>query len=147
MPVGVAITTLTTQASPAVALGGALTDTATLSGGATPTGTITFNLYGPNDLTCAGAAIFTSTVPVNGNGAYPSTSFTPTAEGTYRWIANYSGDANNGVTANTCNASNENVVVGPLTAAAIPTLSEWAMIMLAALLVLFGVARIRQHAM
>jgi hypothetical protein len=144
--VGVAITTLTTQASPAVPLGGAITDTATLSGGATPTGTITFDLYGPNDLTCAGAAIFTSTVPVNGNGAYPSASFAPTAEGTYRWIANYSGDANNAVTANTCNASNENVVVGPLTAA-IPTLSEWAMIMLAALLVLFGVAGIRRHAM
>jgi hypothetical protein len=146
VPVGVAITTLTTEASPAVALGGAITDTATLSGGATPTGTITFNLYGPNNLTCAGAAIFTSTVPVNGNGAYSSASFTPTTEGTYRWIANYSGDANNAVTANTCNAASENVLVAPLTAA-IPTLSEWAMIMLAALLVLFGVAGIRRHAM
>jgi hypothetical protein len=31
--------------------------------------------------------------------------------------------------------------------APIPTLSEWAMIMLAALLVLFGVAGIRRHAM
>ena len=36
------------------------------------------------------------------------------------------------------------VVVGPLS---IPTLSEWAMIMLAALLVLFGVAGIRRHVM
>jgi hypothetical protein len=34
----------------------------------------------------------------------------------------------------------------PGSAAGIPTLSEWAMIMLAALLVLFGVARIRRHA-
>ena len=146
VPVGVAITTLTTQALPAVALGGAITDTATLSGGAAPTGTITFDLYGPDNLTCTGAAIFTSTVPVNGNGAYLSASFTPTTEGTYRWIANYSGDANNSATANTCNAANENAVVAPLTAA-IPTLSEWAMIMLAALLVLFGVAGIRRHAM
>jgi hypothetical protein len=37
--------------------------------------------------------------------------------------------------------------VGPLGTASIPTLSEWAMIMLAALLVLFGVAEIRRHAM
>jgi hypothetical protein len=123
-----------------------ISDTATLSGGATPTGTITFNLYGPDDATCTGAAIFTSTVPVNGNGTYPSASFTPTTAGTYRWIANYSGNANNTGTANACNAAGENVVVG-IAAASIPTLSEWAMIMLAALLVLFGAARIRRHAM
>ncbi|HEV2055359.1 MAG TPA: IPTL-CTERM sorting domain-containing protein [Methylomirabilota bacterium] len=140
---GAVTTVLTTQASPGVALGAAIFDTATLSGGAAPTGTITFNLYGPNDATCTGAAIFTSAVPVSGNGAYPSASFTPTTAGTYRWIANYSGDANNVGTANACNAVNENVVI----AAIIPTLSEWAMIMMAALLVLFGVAGIRRHAM
>ena len=39
------------------------------------------------------------------------------------------------------------IVVLLLPPSAIPTLSEWAMIMLAALLVLFGVARIRRHAM
>ncbi len=38
-------------------------------------------------------------------------------------------------------------VVGPLAAASIPTLSEWAMIMLAALLAVFGVAGIRRRAM
>jgi hypothetical protein len=37
--------------------------------------------------------------------------------------------------------------VGSLGTASIPTLSEWAMIMLAALLALFGAARIRRHAM
>jgi len=37
-------------------------------------------------------------------------------------------------------------VIPPLAAASIPTLSEWAMIMLAGLLVLFGVAGIRRHA-
>jgi Ice-binding-like/IPTL-CTERM motif len=139
-------TTLTTLASPAVILGAAISDTGTLSGGIAPTGTITFSLYGPDNATCAGAAIFTSTVPVSGNGTYPSASFTPTTAGTYRWIANYSGDANNPGTANACNAPGENVVVGT-GAASIPTLSEWAMIMLAALLVLFGVARIHRHAM
>jgi hypothetical protein len=145
-PVGATIPTLTTQASAGVALGASIRDTATLSGGVGPTGTITFKLYGPNDATCTNAAIFTSTVPVSGNGIYFSASFTPTLAGTYRWIVNYSGDANNAPTANACNAANESVVVGPA-AAAIPTLSEWAMVMMAALLVLCGAAAIRRRAM
>jgi hypothetical protein len=103
---GLAAPTLVSPvAAPSVTLGAAISDTKTLSGGANPTGTITFNLYGPNDATCSGAVIFTSTVTVNGNGSYSSTSFTPLAIGTYRWIANYSGDANNAATANTCNAA------------------------------------------
>ena len=32
---------------------------------------------------------------VNGNGNYGSGNYTPTAAGTYYWIANYSGDASN----------------------------------------------------
>ena len=60
-----------------------------------PTGTITFTLFGPNNPTCTGAAIFTSTVPVAGNGVYPSAPFTATTPGTYNWVAAYSGDANN----------------------------------------------------
>jgi hypothetical protein len=102
---------LTTQASPTITLGGSLTDVATLSGATTTaTGTITFDLYGPNDATCA-SSIFSSVVSVSGNGSYTSASFTPTAVGTYRWIANYSGDINNIATANGCNEANESVDV------------------------------------
>ena len=105
---------LTTQASAPIIVGsGSLSDTATLSGATTTaTGTITFNLYGPNDATCT-TSIFSSTATVNGNGSYTSLSFTPTAAGTYRWIANYSGDVNNNATANLCNAANESVIVSP----------------------------------
>ncbi|MGZ5082176.1 MAG: ice-binding family protein, partial [Usitatibacter sp.] len=104
--------TLTTQVnSAAVVVGATITDTATLSGGAAPTGTITFNLYGPNDLTCTGAVIATSTLPVAGNGNYVSGGFLTAIPGTYRWIANYSGDANNSPIVNACNGVNENVVV------------------------------------
>ena len=102
-----------TQASGAVTIGGAISDTATLSGAVNPTGSITFNLYGPNDATCTGSVIFTSTVTVNANGAYGSGNFTPTIAGTYRWIANYGGDGNNAATANGCNGANESVVVNP----------------------------------
>ncbi|MCA1683920.1 MAG: hypothetical protein LC708_02160, partial [Actinobacteria bacterium] len=86
---------LTTVASPTVPLGGPVSDTATLTGGITPTGTITFDLFGPDNPTCTGAPIFTSTVPVNGNGDYQSGPFTPTLPGVYRFQARYSGDANN----------------------------------------------------
>lgn len=133
--------------SPNVPLGGAIRDTKTLSGAANPTGTITFNLYGPNDATCTGAIIFTSTVPVNGNGSYSSALFTPLAVGTYRWIANYSGDGNNAATANACNATNEQVdVILAVAPSAIPTLSEWAVILLAALLAIAGFAAMRRRA-
>ena len=103
---------LTTQASAPIVLGsGSLSDVATLSGAtANATGTITFNLYGPNDATCA-TSIFSSTSTVSGNNNYTSGSFTPTAAGTYRWIANYSGDGSNNPTANGCNEANESVVV------------------------------------
>ena len=67
-----------------------LTDSAALTGATTPTGTITFTLYAPDS-----AVVDTETVPVNGNSTYTtSTGYTPTAPGTYQWVASYSGDAN-----------------------------------------------------
>ena len=54
--------TLTTQASPNVTLGGQIHEPATLTGATNPTGTITFQLYGPDDASCAGAVAFTSPV-------------------------------------------------------------------------------------
>lgn len=90
-----------------------LTDQATLSGGASPTGTITFRLYGPNDTTCAAAPVFTSNpITVAGNGTYVSApGFTPAALGVYRWIASYSGDAGNAAVAGACNDANESATI------------------------------------
>lgn len=108
--------TLVTEASPPVALGGTISDTATLAGGTAPTGTITFRVFGPDDATCANAPAFTyPAVTVNGNGAYaPAAGFVPTAAGTYRFIAAYSGDANNNAVSGACNDPNESVVVSPV---------------------------------
>jgi uncharacterized repeat protein (TIGR01451 family) len=103
--------TLTTQASGSVLLGGSISDTATLSGGITPTGTITFYAYGPNDSTCGGTPAFVSTVDVNGNGQYNSGSFIPDVPGTYRFVANYEGDDKNKAVITACNDANESVVV------------------------------------
>jgi hypothetical protein len=114
------IPTLTTTAQTPVALGSPITDTAHLSGGSAPTGTITFTLFGPNNTTCSGAPIYTSdAVPVNGNADYPSNppgakaAFVPTALGTYRWKATYSGDTHNVSVPTSCNDANEQSVVGP----------------------------------
>jgi hypothetical protein len=52
--------------------------------GAQPTGQITFTLYGPNDSTCTRAPVFTTATTVNGNGAYNSERFTPAVSGVYR---------------------------------------------------------------
>jgi hypothetical protein len=106
-------TTIKTLASPATAPGSPITDTATLGGGTDPVGSITFTLYGPNDTTCSGDAISTSTRTVHGNGKYTSDPFTPTANGTYRWIAGYSGDPNNAPAATACGDAGEEVVVAP----------------------------------
>jgi hypothetical protein len=72
--------------------GGKLTDGATLSGGMSPTGTITFVLYDPSN-----SVVDTETVPVNGDGTYSTlVGYGPTVAGTYFWSASYSGDSNNG---------------------------------------------------
>ncbi len=134
-------------APPDVPLGTPINDVKTLAGGAgTPQGTITFDLYAPNDLNCTGAVIFTSTVSVDGNGVYTSASYTPLAIGTYRWIANYGGDNNNAATANACNAPNESVIVtGAIGVASIPTLSEWAMLALVGLMAVVGFVAMRRR--
>src|ERR671932_117568 len=62
---------LTTNATPANAtVGTPVHDVAHLSGGSSPTGTITYTLFGPHNAARTGAPIFTSTTPVNGNGDY-----------------------------------------------------------------------------
>jgi N-acetylneuraminic acid mutarotase len=104
---------ITTQASATTPVGGNISDAATLINAATPTGAITFQLFGPDDATCGGVAVFTSTKNVTSVGGSTSDSFTPTAPGTYRWVATYSGDGNNNSKAGVCNDANESVVVTP----------------------------------
>jgi hypothetical protein len=80
-------------------------DSFTLSGAtANASGTVTFNLYNPNDATCSGTPALTQTVNVNGNGTYntTNTTFLATTEGTWRWLITYSGDANNEGTTSAC---------------------------------------------
>ncbi|MCH6471365.1 PKD domain-containing protein [Sinomonas terrae] len=82
-------------------------DSLTLSGAANPTGTITFNLYSPNDTTCSLTPALTQTVQVtSGNGTYSTTNttFHATTAGTWRWASSYSGDGNNQALNSACGA-------------------------------------------
>jgi hypothetical protein len=111
------VPTMTTQASADVRLGAGIRDTATLGGGQTPSGSIVFRAYGPDDPTCSAPAAFTSDpVPVSGAGEYRSPDFTPKAAGVYRWIAGYSGDANNESVTGGCGEASESVTVAPVAA-------------------------------
>ena len=105
-------TFLRQQASPNVNRGASVFDTATLSGGVNPGGTITFRLYGPNPSSCSNVpAVFTTTVSVHGNGAYASPRYTPLLAGNYYWVASYSGDAVNLGAASPCGGSTGSVFV------------------------------------
>jgi hypothetical protein len=107
--------TLPTTPSAGGPIGTVLNDTATVTGGSSPTGSIDFKLYGPNDDTCAGTVIYSQTVTLSGGSATTSPGFTTVAAGTYQWTAHYGGDANNNAADSTC--GNEAVVIGKNTPA------------------------------
>ncbi|MGI8803911.1 MAG: Ig-like domain repeat protein, partial [Solirubrobacteraceae bacterium] len=108
---------LATQAAPAtLSAGSPFHDTATLgsapAGARFATGTVAFNVYGPGDTTCAGPPVFTSTIVLSAAGTSAvSGNFVPTAPGTYRVIAAYSGDSNYSAVRGNCNDANESVTV------------------------------------
>src|SRR5262249_40910162 len=75
-PVSIGKTTPGLQTSPSPPSGTpgtTLNDSATLSGGFNPTGSIDFPLFPPGDATCAVTPAFTQTATVSGNGTYSTT--------------------------------------------------------------------------
>jgi hypothetical protein len=50
---------------------------------------------------------------VNGAGNYVSGEFVTGASGDYRWVASYSGDANNNPVTGLCNDAGESSLVNP----------------------------------
>ncbi len=96
--------TISTTPSSGGNIGTVLNDSASLSDGFTPTGSIIFNLFGPSDTTnCQSGAVYSQTVSVNGNGIYSTTpGFTSNAAGTYHWTASYIDDSFNNPVASGC---------------------------------------------
>ena len=83
--------------------------TATLAGANSPTGKITFRAYGPDDADCSDPPAWGRSVTVSGNGDYASPTFAPPQAGTYRFIAAYSGDAQNPKATGSCDDAGESV--------------------------------------
>src|SRR4051794_2705833 len=92
-----------------------MTDSATLSGGYTPGGTINFYVFAPEVTPNSNNnnSVYSDTVTVNGNGTYTTSmgnhagGYPPTVAGTYQWLAVYSGDTNNAGSVDTFGAEPE----------------------------------------
>jgi hypothetical protein len=96
--------TLTTTPSARGTVGAVtLNDSAKLSGGSSPSGSVTFNLYAPSRTCGSGTPAYTKTVRVSGDGSY-STANTVAANmaGTWSWTARYSGDSRNKGASSAC---------------------------------------------
>ncbi len=92
---------------------------AALSGGASPLGTITFTVFGPQPAapgSCSSGGALIGAASVSGDGTYrPPAGFTPTRSGHYWWYAAYGGDTSDNPAASACGASMaETVVTAPL---------------------------------
>lgn len=106
-------TSVATAASAGGAPGVVLHDTAKVTGSFLPTGTVTFSLYGPSNMTCTASPIFSSTVALSSTGTATSAGFSgTTATGTYNWVASYSGDANSAPSKSKCGAEPVSVTAG-----------------------------------
>ncbi len=83
-------------------VGTVLNDTATVSGGNSPTGSVTFKLYAPGDNSCQGPAVYTDTDTSAPYATSPG--YTSLVVGTYHWTADYLGDVNNNPASSGCEA-------------------------------------------
>jgi hypothetical protein len=109
----------TTLSATTVNLGGSFSDSATLTGATSPTGSVTFKVY--NNANCTGPVLFTSNGALSGSTA-PSGSFGPLSTvGSYYVSASYPGDPNNGPASSPCTA--EVVTVGKTSPSLSTTLS------------------------
>jgi hypothetical protein len=107
----------TTPSPSSGAFGATLNDSATLTNAYSPTGSIVFSLYDPDDATCAGTPAYTQTVALSGNTASTTPGFVSNKSGTWRWTASYAGDSNNESASSGCQAEQVTIAKAPSTIA------------------------------
>jgi YVTN family beta-propeller protein len=87
-----------------------------LSGGASATGSITFEVFGPQSSApsdCSTGGTTVGAASVSGDGSYsPSAGFTPSHAGDYWWYASYAGDSNNHAANSGCGGAMAETIVG-----------------------------------
>jgi hypothetical protein len=91
---------ITTTASGSVPAGGTVSDTATVSGGLNPGGSVTFQLFAPDDPTCRTPTATTTGTLATGTAS--SGNAPAGGVGTYNWVATYNGDATNNAVTSPC---------------------------------------------
>jgi hypothetical protein len=104
---------IATTPSGSVPVGGSISDSATIIGGSSPTGSVVFELFGPGDTTCT-TPIATRTGTVAG-GSASSGDVTATVAGTYNWVATYSGDPSNSAAVSHCGSETVRVTSAIMT--------------------------------
>jgi len=104
---------ISTTPSGSVPSGGVISDSATVSGGLSPSGTVTFNLFGPGNTMCTGTPLSSTSGTLVGQTT-SSGNLTAGAAGTYNWEAIYGGDANNAGVKSPC-GSEQVLVTAPHT--------------------------------
>jgi uncharacterized repeat protein (TIGR01451 family) len=102
---------ISTTASGSVVVGHAVHDTAVVSGGHNPSGTITFKLYGPSATAVCTNLIGTVTKTFTGDGTFTSPTLTPTTPGTYYWTASVPATQTDAAFSSPCGAAHETVVI------------------------------------
>jgi len=95
------------------AVGAAIHDEATVAGGFSPAGEVTFSVYGPEDSGCT-TPLETAAAPIQGGHAI-SADFLAQQVGEFHWTAEYQGDANNEAVVLACGAANQASTVGKAT--------------------------------
>jgi hypothetical protein len=111
-------------------VGSSITDSATVTGGFNPTGSVTFLLYGPGNAECADGDSGSPTVlgrwvaplSADGTASVPTPGYATRATGTYNWVADYSGDSNNMPAHSACGT--ESVVIGKASPRIVTTASK-----------------------
>ena len=78
---------------------------ARLAGSVSPSGSITFRLYGPGDKGCRSKPKFGGSVKVKDNGTFPLARYLATKPGVYRLSVGYTGDPRNRQAKATCGAA------------------------------------------
>ncbi len=110
---------LTSRATPTAVLGTPISDVATVTGDIIPGTTLTFDLFGPATApNCDSPAYMSAPIDVTSPGDYTSPAVTPTATGSYYWVATLRTATGELLVAQQCGAPNEISVV---TAAPQPT--------------------------
>jgi hypothetical protein len=110
----------TSQQPASAVVGSSIADKATVSGGDSPAGTVTFNLY--SNSTASGTPLFTDANVALSGGTATSKSYTATVAGTDYWVATHNGDANNNSVTGVANAEPVSITKAPTSVKAAPQL-------------------------